>query len=77
MTSLAGQCILGANRVFCDVDGKIYPCEKVNDSEELRIGDIYGDFDIDSVKRILNIAQITEKDCKDCWTLQSVTFYSS
>lgn len=62
-----GPCIAGAIRGFVDTEGNIYPCEKVNECDEMRIGTVCGDFDVDNINRIVNIARTTEKECKECW----------
>lgn len=63
-----GPCIPGARRPMIDIDGNIYPCEKVSEeSESMKIGNIYSGFDVDKVRSILNIGKLTENKCLDCW----------
>ena len=69
----SGPCIVGTSRSFCDVNGRLFPCEKVNESKEMCIGNIFEGFDIEAVRRILNIAQTTEAECKKCWAFPFCT----
>ena len=63
-----GPCIPGARRPLIDIDGNIYPCERVNEkSESMIIGNIYSGFDMNKVKNILNIGKLTEEQCINCW----------
>jgi len=68
-----GPCIAGAMRAFVDVDGNIYPCEKVNECEEMIVGNINEDFYIDKVLELTNIAKSTENECKNCWAFTFCT----
>lgn len=66
----SGPCIPGQRRLFVDVDGKFYPCERVNElSDNMNIGNIEAGFCLDKVEKLLNIAQITAEACKNCWAL--------
>ncbi|ASA25344.1 Cys-rich peptide radical SAM maturase CcpM [Paenibacillus donghaensis] len=64
----SGPCIPGAHRLFVNVNGDFFPCEKVSEcSEVCGIGNIENGFDIEKVKSILNIGKLTEDECKNCW----------
>ncbi|MCM1155834.1 MAG: radical SAM protein [Ruminococcus flavefaciens] len=64
----AGPCIPGAMRMFVDVDGKIFPCERVSEqSDAMNIGNIESGFQLDKVRQLLEIGKLTEDNCKDCW----------
>lgn len=66
--STGGQCLPGIQRFFVNVDGKFYPCERVNENaESLCIGDIKHGFDMDKAIKILNVAQLTKNECVKCW----------
>lgn len=61
--SPGGQCLPGIQRFFVTVDGKFFPCERVDEeSSELCIGDLKNGFDLENAKKILNVAKITEKN---------------
>lgn len=63
-----GPCIPGSHKLFVDIHGKFYPCEKLNEcSNDVIIGDLDKGFNIENVEKILNIGNITEDDCKNCW----------
>ena len=63
-----GQCLPGIQRLFVNVDGKMFPCERVNESSDiLCIGSIQEGFDIENAKNLLNVAKISENECKKCW----------
>lgn len=64
----SGPCVPGEGKLFINVDGNIYPCEKVNEmSEKMKIGNIFEGFDIKKCSTIINIAHLTEDECKNCW----------
>lgn len=65
-----GQCIPGLQRVFVDVNGKFYPCEKITEDHTYCIGDVTSGFDIDKASVILNVGKLTETDCKHCWAMR-------
>ncbi|MGI6048506.1 MAG: radical SAM protein [Petrimonas sp.] len=64
----SGTCIPGQSKLFVNVFGICYPCERVSEtSEVMQIGNIYDGFDLDKVNAILNLGQLTEDTCRDCW----------
>lgn len=66
-----GPCTPGVQRTFIDVDGNIYPCERVSEtSEVMRIGHVDRGFDIERVRALLNVGQLTEEECKNCWAIR-------
>lgn len=66
--SPGGQCLPGIQRFFVTVEGKFFPCERVDEeSNDLCIGNLEEGFNLENAKRILNIAKITEKECRECW----------
>ena len=68
-----GPCLAGVKKAFVDVDGNIYPCEKIAESDELKIGNIYEGFYTDKVLKLINIAKTTENECKNCWAFAFCT----
>lgn len=63
-----GQCLPGIQRLFVNVDGKMFPCERVNEASDiLCIGSVYEGFNIKKAKNLLNVAKISEYECKKCW----------
>ena len=66
-----GPCIPGQQRLFVNVDGIFYPCERVSEtSDAMKIGNLWDGFDIKKAQKILNIGQLTEEDCKNCWAIR-------
>ncbi len=63
-----GPCIPGGRRLFVDVYGNLYPCERVSEtSPVMKIGNIYDGVDIDKARRLLNIGELSSDECKSCW----------
>lgn len=66
-----GPCIPGVRKLFMDVNGTFYPCERVSElSDVMKIGSINEGFNLEKIKRILNIGKLTEESCKDCWAFR-------
>lgn len=64
----AGSCIPGKTKLFVDVNGVIYPCEKVSETiEALMIGDCVNGFNIEKVQNCIQISSLTQEECKSCW----------
>ena len=67
----SGPCMPGIFRLFVNVDGAFFPCERVNENLTFfNIGTVDDGFDLDQMKTILNVGKVTEEDCKKCWNLQ-------
>ncbi|TGY91100.1 Cys-rich peptide radical SAM maturase CcpM [Petralouisia muris] len=65
-----GPCIPGTRRLFVNVQGYMFPCERVSEtSPVMAIGHLDSGFDIKKVNSLLNIGKITEDLCKNCWAL--------
>nr|WP_034847152.1 Cys-rich peptide radical SAM maturase CcpM [Ruminiclostridium josui] len=65
-----GPCVAGVQRLFTDVDGNFYPCERVSESSpHMKIGNINDGFDVDKIKTLLNIGKLSEDKCINCWAL--------
>jgi len=66
----SGPCIPGTRRLFVNVQGNMYPCERVSESSPtMRIGDVNNGFNIPNIENLLNVGRITEDQCKNCWAL--------
>ena len=69
-----GPCVPGQRRLFIDVDGNFYPCERVSEtSKSMNIGSVKKGFDLEKCSKILNIAKLTSDDCKNCWAFNYCT----
>ncbi|AVQ45786.1 Cys-rich peptide radical SAM maturase CcpM [Clostridium botulinum] len=63
-----GPCIPGVHRIFINVDEEIYPCERVSESSSpMNIGNLNKGIDIKKATDLINIGQLTEDECKQCW----------
>lgn len=72
-----GPCPPGVQRLFVNIHGNLYPCERVNEEAEFfKIGTLDTGFDLDKVRAILNIGQCTENECKNCWGLRKCSLCS-
>ena len=70
----SGACLPGLNRLFVDVEGTFYPCEKVSGNSEIsKIGNVYSGFDYSKIETLLNLGQISEHECSTCWCSQFCT----
>jgi len=55
-------------RLFVDVNGNFYPCEKVSeDCKEMIIGNLEDGFDLQRIEEILNIERKSQGKCFECW----------
>ena len=62
-----GPCIPGSNRLFVDVEGFFYPCERIAENPALQIGNLDEGYSLDRINRMLNIGKMTEEQCLNCW----------
>ncbi len=67
--SHGGPCIIG-RKTFIDVKGNLLPCERVSElSEAMQIGNIQTGFNMEKVDKLMNVAKLTEEQCKECWAI--------
>jgi len=63
-----GPCIAGVRRLFVDVRGDFYPCERVSEySRLMKIGDINSGVDENKVNALINFGKISKEKCIRCW----------
>lgn len=73
-----GPCMPGVLRLFVRCDGGFYPCEKVNENlDYYKIGSVDDGFYLDKMKNLLNVGDVTKKECMECWNLQQCVMCSS
>lgn len=66
----SGPCIPGRKKLFLNVEGLFYPCERINELSPCAIiGDIEKGLNIEQCKTLLNIGKITPNQCKHCWAI--------
>ena len=69
-THPGGPCVPGGTRLFVNINGDLFPCEKVSEiSEPMRLGTLETGFDISKAKKLLNVGSITAEKCKKCWAI--------
>lgn len=66
-----GPCVPGIQRLFADVEGRFFPCERVSEESDLvNIGDCINGIDVNKASQILNVGKIGEENCKNCWNFR-------
>ena len=69
-----GPCLPGVMRMFVNVLGDIYPCERVSELSDIaKIGNIDSGIDVEKAISILNIEKYTADKCKECWCYRFCT----
>jgi radical SAM protein with 4Fe4S-binding SPASM domain len=64
----SGPCLAGVGRLFMDVNGRFFPCERVSEtSDVMNIGDVNNGIDIEKAKFLISPGQTTQEQCKKCW----------
>lgn len=64
----SGPCIPGVNKLFINIYGDFYPCEKVSETiKEVVIGNVESGFDFERIEEILNVGKSTQEECINCW----------
>lgn len=70
----SGPCVPGQLRLFVDVNGRFFPCERVSESSSaMCIGTLDRGFDVEQADRILNVGCLTEAECIQCWCFRYCT----
>jgi uncharacterized protein len=66
-----GPCIPGTLRLFVNTDGDMFPCERVSETSEImKIGNVNTGFNLEKVRKLLNVGAISEDKCKNCWAFR-------
>lgn len=66
----SGPCIPGRKKLFMDIKGNFYPCERIDELSPVGvIGSVDTGIDISKVSALLNVGKITEEQCKNCWAI--------
>ena len=64
----AGPCIAGSDKLFVDIEGNLFACEKCSETSKLmKIGSLSSGFDVNQIKYLLNIGCINKDRCLNCW----------
>lgn len=63
-----GICIPGMRSLFVSSEGEFYPCEKLYDTQDMKIGNINSGFDVNKIEYYVNeYKNLMEPHCKHCW----------
>lgn len=64
----SGTCVPGLKKLFIDVNGDFFPCERIDEQSTLmHIGNVEEGFDVEKVRKVLNVGAVTENACRNCW----------
>ncbi len=66
----SGPCVAGVNKLFVDVNGDFYPCERVGENSAIKIGSLNEGYNIEMVRMLTNIGSISEEECLNCWAFR-------
>lgn len=70
-----GPCIPAVRRIFVDINGNFFPCERVSETdEEMCIGSLDFGFEYERMEMLINHGERIENDCLSCWNLRTCTF---
>ena len=63
----SGPCLPGCNKLFVDVYGKFYACEKYSENlDDAIIGNIKDGLDLEKSSKVFNCASAMKEDCLNC-----------
>lgn len=66
-----GPCLPGIQRLFVNVNGEFYPCERVSEIiPSMNIGSLDKGYDYEKICSLLNIGKVTREKCLNCWNLR-------
>lgn len=65
-----GPCAPGGRKIFVDINGILFPCEKLNCSIGNSIGNISDGINTEKATSFLNIGTLTEHECKNCYAIR-------
>lgn len=73
-THPGGPCIPGKDKLFININGDFFPCERVSETSSLmKIGDIHSGIDVGKISNIINVARCTKDACMSCWCFSHCT----
>lgn len=65
-----GPCVPTFKRLLVSTEGYFYMCEKFTEDTRMSIGDIWNGVNLQKAVEYLNIAKLSEKNCKSCWAMR-------
>ena len=66
----SGACLAGYSKLFVNVEGDLYPCERVIESPKTCVGNINDGFNLSAIRGVLNSWQDIAEQCKKCWAFK-------
>jgi uncharacterized protein len=64
-------CIPGLNRLYVNAVGNLYPCERVAEGENMKIGNVFDGINVDHcLELIKTYYQLVNDDCVNCWAIR-------
>lgn len=64
-------CNPGLNRLFVNVKGDFYPCERIVEGSNMKIGDIYFGINVDRCIDLINTYyRLINEECVNCWAIR-------
>ena len=66
-----GPCLPGYSRLFVTTNGSFIPCEKISEKNNFaNIGNIFEGYNYETIYSLLNIGQVIQDECKNCWCIR-------
>lgn len=65
-----GPCVAGITRLFVDIYGRFYPCEKACENDAVLIGNVNEGLKHEKIAALLNIGNLSVNRCKSCWAMR-------
>lgn len=66
---LSGNCVPGMQRIYVSLDGKLFPCERVD--QRFQIGSLESGLDRDKIENLLAKWRAFQRaSCKGCWAIR-------
>ena len=70
----SGPCVPGNTRLMVNVDGLLFPCERVSENVESNcIGNVQDGFNLEKTEKIINIADSIIENCRNCFAFRHCT----
>lgn len=64
------NCIPGAQHLLINTYGDFYPCERVPEVDDAKVGNLNSGFDYKKIYTLLNIHNISSEKCRKCWAIR-------
>ena len=69
--SPGGMCVPGVHKLFVTADERLITCERVNEPSDAGfLGTLTDGIDVARAEKILNLAELTKQECRECWAFR-------